>query len=87
MELYLYQENTEKGPGDFSSACACNSLSGRWKNVTTLELFLWDWQKSPRGVLLSMFVTQAAVKRKQKSLSREQQDCFDEAHAPTCCHV
>ena len=29
-----------------------------------------------------MFVTQAAVKRKQKSLSREQQDRFDEAHAP-----
>ena len=28
------------------------------------------------------FVTQAAVKRKQKSLSREQQDRFDEAHAP-----
>ena len=28
-----------------------------------------------------MFVTQAAVKRKQKSLSREQRDRFDEAHA------
>ena len=27
-------------------------------------------------------VTQAAVKRKQKSLSREQRDRFDEAHAP-----
>ena len=68
MELYLYQANTEKGPGDFSSARTCNSLSGRWKNVTTLELILRDWQKYPRGVLRSMFVTQAAVKRKQKSL-------------------
>ena len=29
-----------------------------------------------------MFLTQAAVKRKQESLSREQRDRFDEAHAP-----
>ena len=29
-----------------------------------------------------MFVTQAAVKRKQKSLSTEEQDHFDEAHTP-----
>ena len=29
-----------------------------------------------------MFVTEAAVKRKQKSLSREEQDRFDEAHTP-----
>ena len=29
-----------------------------------------------------MFVMQAAVKHKQKSLSREQQDRFDKAHAP-----
>ena len=43
-----------------------------------LKLILWDWQKSPRGVLRSMFVMQVAFKRKQKSLSREQQDHFDE---------
>ena len=29
-----------------------------------------------------MVVTQAAVKRKQESLSREQRDRFAEAHAP-----
>ena len=29
-----------------------------------------------------MYVKQAAVKRKQKSLSREQYERFDEAHAP-----
>ena len=41
--------------------------SGCTKNVTVtlLEFILQDWQKSPRGVLRSMFVPQAAVKRKQ----------------------
>ena len=33
-------------------------------------------------MLHSMFDMQVAVKRKQKSLSREQQDRFNEAHAP-----
>ena len=33
-------------------------------------------------MLHSMFDMQVAVKRKRKSLSREQQDRFDEVHAP-----
>ena len=66
--MYLHQADTETGPGDLSSAR--NSQSGRSKNVITFNSR--DWPKSPRGVFCFMFVTQAAVKREQKSLSREQ---------------
>ena len=55
---------------DLSSAK--NSQSGRSR----------DWRKGPRGVSCFMFVTQAAVKGKQKGLSREQQDRSDKAHTP-----
>ena len=66
-----------------------------WSLEVIIQLILRDGPQSPRGVFRSMFLTQAPVKRKQKSLSREHQDRFDEAHAPkfnstsgpvTCSH-
>ncbi len=71
LELYLHQANTEKGPEDSKNV-----------TVTLLEFILRDWPQSLRAVFLSIFVPQAAVKRKQKSLSREHQDRFDKVHAP-----
>ena len=91
----IYKRPTLKKDREISLAHVILYLSGRSKNVTMLELILRDGPRSPRGVFRSMLPTQAAVKRKQKSLSREQQDRFDEAHAPkfnstsgpvTCSH-